>query len=75
MENGWVIGLLVTGEAFPYALFAVAEADQERAVAIIAEATAETRGANDVVEIAGPISKRFLESCGLTATGDYCALS
>lgn len=75
MENGWVIGLLITGEALFYALFAVAEADQEKAAAIIDEATAATRGANEVVEVVGPISKKSLELCGLTSAGDYCALS
>ena len=73
MQHGWIIGLRIEGEERAYALFAVAEADQEKAAAIVAAAVS-ARGANEIVEVAGPISKAPLDLYGLKP-GEWCAIS
>ena len=62
--GGWIIGLAIAGER-PWELYAVAEANQERAVQLVSDAT-QTRAVNDIVEVAGPISAQHLEILGLS---------
>lgn len=75
MDKGWIIGLLITGEECAYTLFAVAEPDREAAAAIVAEATASTREANEVVEVVGPVSGETLRVLGLTDQGDLRSIT
>ena len=70
---GWVIGMKIGDDPVSWQMFAVAEPIQQKAYELL-QAALTTRTGDEVMELAGPISKRTVAELKL-AEGEYRVIS